>query len=133
MTEDRLNTLPLPASIALTGMVLATVIARQSTGVPIVALLLVPWLLEMIALILPVRSPIGRDVPARSPVRRRTVAVGMATVVVAVALTTTGYWADAGGADQTAPAVLPLAAESTVEADATCDVMIHAWNGTQDR
>ncbi len=114
-------------------MVLATVIAWQATGVPIVALLLVPWLLVMIVLILPVGAPIGRDVPARSPVRRRTVAVGMATVVVAVALTTTGYWADAGDADQTAPAVLPLAAESTVEADATCDVTTRALNDKPDR
>lgn len=133
MTEDQLTTLPLLASIALTGMVLATVIAWQATGVPIVALILVPWLLVMTALILPVMSPIGRDVPARSPVRRRTVAVGMATVAVAVALTTTGDWTDAGDADQTAPAVRALAAESTVEADATYDETIHAWNGTRNR
>lgn len=130
MIEERLTTLPLLVSIAVTGTVLASVIAWQATGVPIVALLLVPWLLAMIALILPVVPSIGHDTPAQSPVRRRTVAVGIATVAVAVALTTTGDWTDAGDTDQTAPAVLALAAESTVEANETCDVTTRATNST---
>lgn len=53
MTDDRLSTLPLLASITLTGTVLATVIVWQATGAPLVALLLVPWLLLMLALVLP--------------------------------------------------------------------------------
>lgn len=130
MTDERLTTLPLLVSIAVTGTVLAAVIAWQATGVPIVALLLVPWLLVMIALILPAVSAIGHETPGRSPVQRRTVAVGIATVAVAVAFTTAGDWTDAGDADQTAPAVLALAAESTVEANETCDVTTRATNST---
>lgn len=52
-TTERLTTLPLIATISFTAFVMAVVIVWQMTGVPIVSLLLVPWLLIIVALIQP--------------------------------------------------------------------------------
>ncbi len=132
MTDDHLSTLPLLVSIALTGTLLATVIAWQATGVPMVALLLVPWVLVMIGLIMPQSSPAGRDASIPSPVRRRTVAAGMATAAVVAALTTAGDWSDAGDADSASPTVLAVA-DSSTSADSACGALTHATTGLGDR
>ena len=133
MTDEHLSTLPLLASIALTATVLATVIAWQATGVPIVALLLVPWLLVMFALALPQASMIGHKPSGQSPARRRVVAAGMATVAVAAALTTAGDWSDAVDADPSTTSGLTVASEATATVDAGCGALIQAVAESQDR
>ena len=58
--------LPLLMSIAVTALVLAAVITWQAGGVPVVALLLVPWMLLLVALIVSLR-PVSRTRPFAGP------------------------------------------------------------------
>lgn len=44
--------MPLLSSIILTGLAMAAVIVWQGTGLPVVGLLFVPWLLSMVGIIL---------------------------------------------------------------------------------
>ena len=133
MTEDHLSALPLFVTIALTGSVLASVIAWQATGGPIVALLLGPWLLVMVAMALPRSSAIGHDVPTPAPVRRRAVAAGMATAAVVAALSTAGNWSDDLDADPAATMVLAVAVEESFATIPICDAVTYATDDMHDQ
>ena len=64
-----------------------------------------------------------------SPVRRLTVAAGLATVVVGAALATAGDWSGAGDAEPTATAALAAVAESPAVADQDGEAVAHATTG----
>lgn len=89
---SRSTTLPMLASITLTGFAMALVIVWQATAIPVVAFVLVPSLAVLVTLILAVRSGSGETGPFVSPSRRRTLAVGLASVALVATVATAGDW-----------------------------------------
>lgn len=92
------STVPMLSAIGLTALAFAGLIAWQVSGVPIIAVLLVPWLALMVCLALTAAAPPTR--PAAGAVRRRDmqprqrVAVaGLAAGAIVAAVTVSGGWA----------------------------------------
>lgn len=133
MTTERQTSVPMLATIALTGLVMAMLVVWQATGVPIVTLLLVPWLIVIAALILPVGLG-GHDTapaPAGVPVRRRILATGMASVAVAAALIsatdlTGSGTAVTGMANETAGKTTTLDPSASTESLCAVDTLTHS-------
>ena len=111
---ERMSTVPMLASIAVTALVLALVIVWQITGVPFVALLLVPWLAAMVALIVPFQARAETPVAAPSPDRRRAVVAGMASVALVATIAAADGWLPADRSAQAAELTSPVPSVSDV-------------------
>ena len=115
--NERLTTVPMLASIIGTAVVMALVIVWQMTGMPIVALLLVPWLAIMVALIVPALGSAETAIETPSPVRRRAVVAGIASVALVATVAAASGWTPADRSAQAAdrPSTAPTATETAGE------------------
>lgn len=97
-TDGFRSTVPMLSAIGLTAVAFAGLIVWQVSGVPIVAILLVPWLGLMVGLVIVTAAPTGavtvRGPMVRDASRRQAVAVaGLAAGAILAAVTVSSGWA----------------------------------------
>lgn len=91
------STVPMLSAIGLTALAFAGLIAWQVSGVPIIAVLLVPWLALMVCLALTAAAPTTTAASAERRhdmlPRQRVAVAGLAAGAIVAAVTVSGGWA----------------------------------------